>query len=202
MDLKALSVILLLIAASTQALAAPPVDKPVCPKHAPTRFVDNGDGTVCDTFSGLMWEKKIPSEEFLCYSRNPACVSNGYSWTEGASAYDTPTGTVFTDFLRRLNYGRLAGYSDWQIPTTQEVLTLFSGPDPLGQNCVGDGVSTPLVCTDPIFGPDRGTWVSDQLLIFDPGTPRDYWQFVWPDNQGRPYVPAATPVRAVRGSMR
>ncbi len=30
----------------------------VCPDTGGARFVDNGDGTICDTETGLMWEMK------------------------------------------------------------------------------------------------------------------------------------------------
>ena len=136
----------------------------------------------------------------------PTSLHNSYSLTAAGDDFNTPTGTVFTDFLARLNLGRLADYSDWRIPTYEEARTLFSEPDPIGQNCVGDltGQSSadPIVCTHPVFGPDRGTWVVENML-YSPSVPRDYWQFQWPDNQQRSHTPSGgTPVRAVRGSMR
>ena len=64
--------------------------------------------------------------------------------------------------------------------TYEEARTLFSEPDPIGQNCVGDltGQSSadPIVCTHPVFGPDRGTWVVENML-YSPSVPRDYWNF-------------------------
>ena len=180
------------------------------PTTPPERFVDNGDGTICDHETGLMWEKKIldgtfdPNEfDQPLWSFVPNSIYNGYSWSAEGDQFNTPTGTVFTDFLARLNIGRFAGYSDWRIPTREEGRTLFSEPDPIGQNCTGElGNSTdPLVCTHPVFGPDRGTWVVANMLSNPGSVPRDYNQFQWPVPQGLPGVPAHTPVRAVRGSM-
>lgn len=174
----------------------------ICPPGAPTRFIDNGDGTICDHETGLMWEKK----NLTPFGYTPTSLLNSYSWTAAGDDFNTPTGTVFTDFLARLNLGRLAGYSDWRISTEVETQTLFSEPDPLGLNCVGDltGQSStePIVCTHPVFGQDRGTWVVENMIRTAEGVPRNYWQFQWPDNQQRAYVPHPTPVRAVRGSMR
>ena len=174
------------------------------PTTPPERFVDNGDGTICDHKTGLMWEKKVD-----CQCIDVHEIYNGYTFSsEGEDYVNTPTGTVFTVFLVQLNYGRFAGYSDWRIPTDEETQTLFSEPDPLGLNCVGDpsgnSITDPIVCTHPVFGLDRGTWTADNLLYHDVALPRDYWQFEWPDDPdfGRTYVPPRTPVRAVRGSMR
>jgi hypothetical protein len=94
---------------------------------AGTRFVDNGDGTVTDTQTGLMWEKKTPREcvftpvpgfPIACMTDND-CVNNGgggvctcgsdphcvlatYAWSTGTNK---PDGTAFTTFLYGLNGG-------------------------------------------------------------------------------------------------
>lgn len=67
----------------------------------PPSYVDNGDGTITDRNTGLMWQKS-PGEKL--------------SWDE---AHDLQASF------------RLAGYSDWRIPTIKELysLILFSGRD-------------------------------------------------------------------------
>ena len=119
----------------------------VCPK-AKRRFVHNGDGTICDSRTGLMWEKKNGADGVPNLS-NPRDVDNVYTWSADGSSLD-PNGTVFTDFLARLNgeiaetvaSEQLAGYRDWRLPTLAELQTLH--PD----SCTG----SPCV-VHPIFLP-------------------------------------------------
>jgi hypothetical protein len=51
------------------------------------RFVDNGNGTVTDNQTGLMWEKK-----------STANVADAYVWSTGTA----PDGPLFFDFLGKL----------------------------------------------------------------------------------------------------
>jgi hypothetical protein len=67
-------------------------------------YVDNGDGTVTDTMTGLMWQQD-PGEKM--------------TFDEAAASAE--------DFS-------LAGYDDWRLPTIKELYSLiqFSGYDPSG----------------------------------------------------------------------
>lgn len=157
MKTKLLTAFLFLIVTSTQVLAARPSigalqqavdtllnDLVVCPSNAPTRFTDNGDGTICDRDTGLMWEMKNASDGTADLN-NPNDVDNGYSWSITGTA---PDGTAFTDFLPRLNGEiaggdfpeQLGGHSDWRLPTSAELQTIL--------DC-----SFGVPCIDPIFGP-------------------------------------------------
>lgn len=80
-----------------------------------TNFNDNGDGTVSDSRSGLMWLK------------DAGCLGSG-NWNGGANA-----GSVQA-FITALNgVGGGAGcqdytagtYSDWRLPTVQEFVSLM-----------------------------------------------------------------------------
>jgi hypothetical protein len=62
-------------------------------------FIDNSDGTVTDRATGLMWEKNGSS--FLSNRR--------------AKAY-----------IEQLNSRRFAGYSDWRMPTVEELSSLLA----------------------------------------------------------------------------
>ena len=52
----------------------------VCPPNSPVRFVDNGDGTVCDHQTGLMWEQKDADDGTIDLN-NPRDVNNFYNWS-------------------------------------------------------------------------------------------------------------------------
>jgi hypothetical protein len=163
----------------------------VCPPGASTRFVDNGDGTICDHQTGLMWEKKDAADGALDYT-NPRDVDNWYGWACCVGGTD-PDGNVFTDFLARLNgevastgpSEQLGGYSDWRLPTSAELQTIV--------DC-----SFGVPCIDPIFGPTIDT--TYHSFTSRAGNPTWVWrvnffngqaQFVIKTNNGQ--------VRAVRG---
>lgn len=69
-------------------------------------FTDNGDGTITDTATGLVWEK-------LSRDGGIHDIENYYTWTEA------PTVKVAT-----LNSTVFAGHSDWRVPNYRELLTL------------------------------------------------------------------------------
>jgi hypothetical protein len=120
-----------------------------------TRFVDNGDGTVSDRQSGLMWEQKVPGTACL------HCVNDQYPWSPGFESSGLPTESAsISDWLSTVNgltndpntQSGLAGYSDWRIPSVVELQTIL--------DC-----SFEPACIDPIFGPTSGLayWSSSSL---------------------------------------
>jgi len=62
-------------------------------------FVDNGDGTISDKATGLMWEQKGSKK-----------VTSFY---------------IATKHVKKLNKKKFAGYDDWRIPTIEELYSLL-----------------------------------------------------------------------------
>jgi tetratricopeptide (TPR) repeat protein len=65
----------------------------------PNDFVDNGDGTITDRTTGLVWEKGGSSTAMRYRSAKR--------------------------YVSRLNKKRSGGYNDWRIPTTEELASLL-----------------------------------------------------------------------------
>ena len=78
-------------------------DVALAEEELPT-FVDNGDGTISDTHSNLMWKKDDSYKEF----------GYGITWFEAH------------DYCEMLNDKKFAGYDDWRLPGSEESKNLFS----------------------------------------------------------------------------
>jgi len=93
-------------------------------KGASQSFTDNGDGTITDNRTGLMWEKKDQS------GSDPHDWNKTYTWCVYVSPMDgncdngsnDMDGTIVTVFLTALNGGSgFAGHTDWRIPNANEL---------------------------------------------------------------------------------
>ena len=107
-------------------------------------YTDNGDGTITDNNTGLMWEKKDDSGGIHGQD-------NTYTWGMTAAPY-TMNGTMVTEFLAALNRPPcFANHCDWRIPNVRELQSIvdyevaFPGPvvDAAFHNAAGC-----LGCTD------------------------------------------------------
>jgi hypothetical protein len=100
-------------------------------------FVDNGDGTVTDRATGLMWQKDG--------SPKPLTLKRA------------------TYYIGSLNDKRFKGYSDWRLPTVEELASLIRGNVRRGLHI------------NPLFTTKRKPcWSSDSGYIED-----RYMKHVW-----------------------
>jgi hypothetical protein len=136
------------------------------------RFVDNGDGTISDELTGLMWEKKEEGENCL------HCWVERYSW-----------GYAMSEWLSQLN-GSLAatglgGFNDWRVPSVEELESIL--------DCT---LRRP--CLHPTFGPSGTScfWTNASFEDYDAITV----DFAGAGIINLPKGSTAF-VRAVRGSM-
>jgi len=77
-------------------------------------YTDNGDGTVTDNITGLMWQQSPDSD--------------------GDGDIDATDKLTYDEAVAGAGALTLAGYSDWRLPTIKELYSLidFTGVDPSG----------------------------------------------------------------------
>ena len=87
---------------------------------AESGFLDNGDGTVTDLNTGLMWQQ------------------------------DPGAKLTYAEALDAVESADLAGYDDWRLPTIKELYSLidFSGTDPSGCQSAAACDAVPFIDTD------------------------------------------------------
>lgn len=83
-------------------------------------YTDNGDGTITDNVTGLMWQQ--------------SCDTNG------DGVIDINDKMTYYEALENADSFDLAGYNDWRLPSIKELYSLmdFSGVDPSGNEDEGE----------------------------------------------------------------
>ncbi len=145
----------------------------------PLSYQDNGNGTITDLNTGLMWEKKDMAGGLHDWG-------NTYVWSGTGMGEET-----IWDWLADVNAEAggigFAGYTDWRIPNVREL-----------QSIVDYGRSNPSI--DPAFGATTATfyWSSTTVTNF----PANAWVVSF----GNGFMPSnpksgglGNLVRAVRG---
>jgi hypothetical protein len=161
----------------------PPVAVPAPRASADGRFIDNTDGTVTDSATGLMWERKLPGKDCT------RCVEDAWDWHSAMSDWLSALNGV-SDTAQPKAPGH-AGYSDWRLPDIDELMTIVDCERAPG-------------CIDPIFGPNAaGSYWSATTKPEDRGRPSFRWGADF--RVGASGIALGTVlghVRAVRGSAR
>ncbi len=92
-------------------------------------YTDNGDGTVTDNVTGLMWVKTPDMDN------------------DGDIDYDDKMS--YTEAMAAASTFNLAGYTDWRLPTIKEMysLKMFYGEDPSGYSGTSTATLIPFIDT-------------------------------------------------------
>lgn len=189
-------------------------------------YRDNGDGTITDLHTGLMWEKKIALDglKVLCSNEagscaNPHDADNTYTWSTNEPNFD---GGIKTIFLEQMNNRcsnspstacnsnadcaggsgpcGFAGHRDWRLPNFYELLSIqhLENLNPRADPVFqGDGCGS--ACTDITAADCSCTFVAAHATsstIIDANT------LIWLGNFGGSadfHKTAFQTVRAVRG---
>jgi Protein of unknown function (DUF1566) len=73
----------------------------------PMSYTDNGDGTVTDNNTGLMWQQQDDG--------------NDYNWYQASGTYDETYDPLSQNVCGSLNLG---GHTDWRLPTKRELMSI------------------------------------------------------------------------------
>ena len=100
------------------------------------RFCDNGNGTITDIETQLMWKQTDAYQDTS-------------KWTNWFMA---------GDYIKSLNIEKFAGYINWRMPTLEEAEELYDEDTHIRD------MDRFEICIDPAFSPGGGftTWTSDE----------------------------------------
>ncbi len=149
-------------------------------------YTDNGDGTITDNNTGLMWEKK--SDDGSIHDQDTL-----YTWDD-----------AFAIHIAGLNAAAgFAGHTDWQVPNVKELQSIMNYENfnpavspAFNTGCVA--ACTVLTCSCTAA---RGYWSSSTVAV-PPLGPSDAWLVIFFDGTIiANFKGNARHVRAVRGGL-
>lgn len=135
------------------------------------RHLENNNGTITDTLTGLMWQESYAYVE----------TGNYLNW------YDA------NEYVNRLNKTALGGHSDWRLPNRLEIQSLYE----ISHTFKSNG-KTYTLHIDPIFEFGYGScfWTNKTRLSAALGFEFDVGDIHW-----YPQASASATVRGVRLDM-
>ena len=140
--------ILIILFLANNALAQFCYNQQEIPASTPSgNFINNGDSTVTDKTTGLMW-----SHCYLGHSGNQ-CQDGG----TGSNNY--PTKLTWQAALSAAQNSSLGGYSNWRLPNIKELSSIFE------QACIAPAINSDVF---PHVPETRSyTWASSKHNLFD-----------------------------------
>jgi len=163
-------------------------DDGVVQAGASLSYTDNGDGTITDDNTGLMWEKKsddggLHDKDNVLYWSGNGTQETIWDWLEDVNAEG---GTGF------------AGYHDWRVPNVRELQSIVNYqniPLPVStafnSNCVAGATVLTGSCTLLTYYWSSTTWARSTSLVW--GVDFNHGEVVPSDKA------TGSRVRAVRG---
>jgi len=91
------------------------------------QFKDNGNGTITDTKTGLMWKKCSEGQT----GNNCKGVAQSYSWQNALTQAQTVNQTVF------------ASYKDWRVPNIKELTSIVE------EQCIDPAINMAIFPNTP-----------------------------------------------------
>jgi Protein of unknown function (DUF1566) len=101
-------------------------------------YTDNGDGTITDNNTKLVWEKQSVAEGSI------HDMDNAYTWAD-----------AFAVHVAGLNAANFAGHNDWRLPNVKELLSIVDyqnrspavAPAFHNESCIGGASALTASCT-------------------------------------------------------
>ena len=100
------------------------------------RFLDQGNGTVIDNNTGLMWKKCSEGQSYNAQTRNCDGVASLYVSNEALA------------FAENINSTGFAGHTDWRVPNVKELSSIIES------SCVNPAININVFKNTP-SGPFR-----------------------------------------------
>jgi hypothetical protein len=145
-------------------------------------YTDNGNGTITDNNTGLMWEKK--SDDGTIHNQHTT-----YTWAN-----------AFAVHIAGLNTANFAGHNDWRLPNAKELMSIVNYendhpavPSAFNNNCTAACSVTTCSCTLATL-----YWSSTSSAF----NPSSAWYVLFSDGSVNTFFKDTTQrVRAVRGGQ-